>query len=71
LPPHAKKRAQSSTRPGDFRRVVVIKTQRAVHVAVTPARDPDFNTADLAILTPLARVNPSYARRFFGAGRAG
>ena len=29
-----------------------------------PAWDPDFNTADLLMLLPLARLNSSYARRF-------
>jgi len=36
------------------------------YVCGEPAWDPDFNTADLAILAPLARLNPRYARRFLG-----
>ena len=31
-----------------------------------PAWDPDFNTADVLILLPLSRINPRYARHFFG-----
>jgi putative hemolysin len=41
------------------------------YVCGEPAWDPDFNTADLAILVPLARVNPRYARRFLGADHSG
>ncbi len=37
------------------------------YVCGEPAWDPDFNAADLAILMPLARIDPRYARRFFGA----
>lgn len=37
------------------------------YVCGEPAWDPDFNTADLAMLMPLARIDPRYARRFFGA----
>jgi putative hemolysin len=29
-----------------------------------PAWDPDFNTADLLMLLPIAQLNRSYARRF-------
>ena len=29
-----------------------------------PAWDPDFNTADLLMLLPMAQLNRSYARRF-------
>jgi len=35
-----------------------------------PAWDPDFNTADLFILMPLARANPRYARHYLGSGHA-
>jgi len=31
-----------------------------------PSWDPDFNTADFFILLPVARVEPRYARHFFG-----
>jgi putative hemolysin len=31
-----------------------------------PAWDPDFNTADLFILMPVARFSTHYARRFYG-----
>jgi putative hemolysin len=31
-----------------------------------PAWDPDFNTADLLMLLPMARLNCSYARRLLG-----
>ena len=31
-----------------------------------PAWDPDFNTADLLLLLPMARLNRAYARRFVG-----
>jgi putative hemolysin len=34
------------------------------YVCGEPAWDPDFNTADLPILLPLSRLNPSYARHF-------
>lgn len=33
-----------------------------------PAWDPDFNTGDFFLLLPLARLNPRYARHFFGDG---
>ena len=35
-----------------------------------PAWDPDFNTADLFILMPLARANPRYLRHYLGTGHA-
>lgn len=35
-----------------------------------PAWDPDFNTADLFILMPLARIDARYFRHYLGAGRA-
>jgi putative hemolysin len=31
-----------------------------------PAWDPDFNTADLLVLLPMARVNARYARHYLG-----
>lgn len=31
-----------------------------------PAWDPDFNTADLPILLPMARLSPRYARHYLG-----
>jgi putative hemolysin len=31
-----------------------------------PAWDPDFNTADLPLLLPMARLSERYARHFFG-----
>lgn len=31
-----------------------------------PAWDPDFNTADLLLLLPMAQLNRDYARRFIG-----
>src|SRR5262245_6059706 len=34
------------------------------YVCGAPAWDPDFNTADLLMLLPLARFNPRYARHF-------
>lgn len=37
------------------------------YVCGEPAWDPDFNTADLPILLPLKRLNPSYARHFMKA----
>ena len=33
-----------------------------------PAWDPDFNTADLLLLLPLARLNPRYLRHFVKPG---
>lgn len=35
-----------------------------------PAWDPDFNTADLFILLPLARISGGYARHFLGTAQA-
>ena len=37
------------------------------YVCGAPAWDLDFNTADLLMLLPLARVNPRYARHFLKA----
>jgi putative hemolysin len=34
-----------------------------------PAWDPDFNTADLLVLLPLARMTSRYARHFIGESR--
>jgi putative hemolysin len=31
-----------------------------------PAWDPDFNTADLLVLLPMARVSARYARHYIG-----
>ncbi len=31
-----------------------------------PAWDPDFNTADLLVLLPMARMNPRYMKHFIG-----
>jgi putative hemolysin len=31
-----------------------------------PAWDPDFNTADMLMLLPMAQLNRGYARRFIG-----
>ena len=35
-----------------------------------PAWDPDFHSADLFVLVPLARLDPRYLRHFLGAGCA-
>lgn len=35
-----------------------------------PAWDPDFNTADLFILLPIARIAGTYSRHFFGNEKA-
>ena len=37
------------------------------YVCGEPAWDPDFNTADLLLLLPLARMNPRYMQHFIGA----
>ena len=37
-------------------------------VCGAPAWDPDFNTADLMIMMPMARVDMRYARHFLGTG---
>lgn len=37
------------------------------YVCGEPAWDPDFNTADLLLLLPLARMNPRYMKHFMGA----
>ena len=34
------------------------------YICGAPAWDPDFNTADLLMLLPIARMNPRYARHF-------
>jgi putative hemolysin len=34
------------------------------YVCGEPAWDPDFNTADILILLPMAKVSPAYARHF-------
>ena len=31
-----------------------------------PAWDPDFDTADVLVLLPIARLNQRYARHFMG-----
>lgn len=36
------------------------------YVGGEPAWDPDFNSADLFILLPMARINQRYARHFLG-----
>lgn len=36
------------------------------YVCGDPAWDPDFNTADLLMLLPMARINTRYARHFLG-----
>lgn len=41
-------------------------TRLGAMVCGEPAWDPDFNTADLLMLLPMARLNQSYARRFIG-----
>ncbi|MBS1184875.1 MAG: hypothetical protein H6R09_476 [Proteobacteria bacterium] len=41
-------------------------TRLGAMVCGEPAWDPDFNTADLLMLLPLAQLNRSYARRFIG-----
>ena len=39
------------------------------YICGDPAWDPDFNTADLLILLPAARISPRYARHFIGTGK--
>ncbi len=39
-------------------------TRLGARVCGEPAWDPDFNTADLLMLLPMAQLNRSYARRF-------
>lgn len=41
-------------------------TRLGALVCGEPAWDPDFNTADLLMLLPMAQLNRSYARRFLG-----
>lgn len=41
-------------------------TRLGAMVCGEPAWDPDFNTADLLMLLPMAQLNRSYARRFTG-----
>jgi putative hemolysin len=40
------------------------------YVCGEPAWDPDFNTADLFMLLPLAQLNPRYARHYLGDAAA-
>ena len=40
------------------------------YVCGEPAWDPDFNTADLLLLLPLARMNKRYMKHFMGAAAA-
>lgn len=39
-------------------------TRMGAMICGEPAWDPDFNTADLLMLLPLAQLDRSYARRF-------
>jgi putative hemolysin len=41
-------------------------TRLGARVCGEPAWDPDFNTADLLMLLPMAQLNRAYARRFIG-----
>jgi putative hemolysin len=41
-------------------------TRLGAMVCGEPAWDPDFNTADLLMLLPMAQLNRSHARRFIG-----
>jgi putative hemolysin len=41
------------------------------YVCGEPAWDPDFNTADVLILLPMARVSGRYARHYLGDAAAG
>ena len=41
-------------------------TRLGAMVCGEPAWDPDFNTADLLMLLPMAQLNRAYARRFIG-----
>ncbi|MDP2253459.1 MAG: GNAT family N-acyltransferase [Thiobacillus sp.] len=41
-------------------------TRLGAMVCGEPAWDPDFNTADLLMLLPMAQLNRGYARRFIG-----
>ncbi|MEW6119342.1 MAG: GNAT family N-acyltransferase [Pseudomonadota bacterium] len=41
-------------------------TRLGAMVCGEPAWDPDFNTADLLMLLPMAQLNRGYARRFLG-----
>ena len=40
------------------------------YVCGEPAWDPDFHSADLFVLMPLARINPRYVRHFLGIAPA-
>ena len=37
------------------------------YVCSAPAWDPDFNTADLLMMLPVARMDPRYPRHFLRA----
>jgi len=41
-------------------------TRMGAMICGEPAWDPDFNTADMLMLLPMAQLNRSYARRFIG-----
>ncbi|MCX7136230.1 MAG: hemolysin, partial [Proteobacteria bacterium] len=38
------------------------------YICGAPAWDPDFNTADLLMMLPMARIEGRYARHFLRAG---
>ena len=40
------------------------------YVGGEPAWDPDFHSADLFVLVPMARLDPRYLRHFLGVARA-
>jgi putative hemolysin len=45
-------------------------TRLGAWVGGAPAWDPDFNTADLFILLPIARMSGAYAKHFLGESQA-
>ena len=50
--------------PAEFPPLVKGYLRLGAYVCGAPAWDPDFNTADLAVLLPMARFDSRYARRF-------
>jgi putative hemolysin len=57
--------------PGALPPLVKGYLRLGAYVCGEPAWDPDFNTADLLVLLPMARVDARYARHFLGARAAG
>jgi putative hemolysin len=56
--------ALSSDQPAEVPPLIKGYLRAGAYICGDPAWDPDFNTADLPILLPMARVGDRYARHF-------